>query len=119
MRYLKHEQGATLTTYRSYHASLFHFYRWLTENGYPTPVFSDFNATTIRRFFYHVAERGLRPRTIYGYMIPLRSYGLFLMAQGVLTETPALTAKFSKKDAAIRQKTSEEEINLLLDGIRR
>ncbi|MBC7528117.1 MAG: tyrosine-type recombinase/integrase [Chthonomonadaceae bacterium] len=119
LRFLKHEQGAALTTYRNYHANLFHFHRWLIENGYPTPVLSDYNATTIRRFFYHVAGRGLRPRTIYGYMIPLRSYGSFLVAQGVSTENPALTVKLPKKDAAIRQETSEEEITLLLDGIRR
>ena len=119
LRYLRHEQGATLTTYKCYGASLRHFHHWLIQSGYPEPTLSDFNATTSRRFFYQLSERGLRPRTLYGYMVPLRSLGAFLIAQGVSTENPALTVKLPKKDAAIRQETDEDEIRLLLDGVRR
>ena len=91
LRYLQYEQGAAKTTYKSYHAYLNNFYQWLTENGYPEPMLSDFQATTVRRFFYFISSKGLRPRSIHGYMIPLRSLGTFLVAQGILTENPTTT----------------------------
>ena len=72
LRYLRHEQGATLTTYKCYGASLRHFHHWLIQSGYPEPTLSNFNAAASRRFFYQLSERGLRPRTLYGYMVPLR-----------------------------------------------
>ena len=116
LRYLQHEQGATKTTCKSYHAYLQAFHRWLMENGYPQPALTDFNAATVRRYFYAVSGKGLRPRTMYTTIIPLRSFGAFLLAQGVFTENPALVVKLPKKDAAIRKETSEEEITRLLEA---
>ena len=116
LRFLQHEKGATKTTCKSYTAYLRNFHKWLINVGYATPALADFNNTTIRRFFYYVSEKGLRPRSIYGYMVPLRSYGAFLIEQNVLTQNPALTVKLPKKDAAIRQEASEEEIQLLLNS---
>lgn len=119
LRFLQHEQGAAKTTYKAYHAYLHHFHLWLTENGYPVPMLSDFDTPTVRRYFYHISSKGLRPRSVYNYMIPLRSLGTFLMEQGMYKENPAVALKLPKKDAAIRKETSEEEITLLLQAVHR
>jgi hypothetical protein len=50
LRFLKHEQGATATTYRTYQSGLNAFLRWLTENGHPPPTLFDFNLSTLRRY---------------------------------------------------------------------
>ncbi|GDX40499.1 tyrosine recombinase XerD [Armatimonadota bacterium] len=117
LRFLQFEQGVSKTTYKSYHAYLFHFHKWLIENGYPSPELKDYNTTTLRRYFYYVSGKGLRPRSIYGYMVPLRSYGAFLVEHGVLTENPASSIKLPKKDAAIRRETSEEEILAMWNAV--
>jgi integrase/recombinase XerD len=119
LRFLQHEQGAAKTTYKSYHAYLLHFHQWLTQNGFPEPEFDAFTGSAVRRFFYHVSSKGLRPRSIYGYMIPLRSFGAFLVAQGIVPENPASVVKLPKKDAAIRKETSEEECAALLAAVDR
>jgi len=119
LRYLQHEQGAAKTTYKSYHAYLLHFYQWLQANGYPDPTLDEFTGATIRRYFYHVSNKGLRPRSVYGYMIPLRSYGEFLVSQRILSENPATVVRLPNKDAAIRREASEEEIAALLAAVDR
>lgn len=119
LRYALHEQGVTKMTYKSYHSYLYAFHRGLRENGYPAPTLADFNPAAIRRYFYAASAKGLRPRAMRATMLPLRSFGAFLVAQKVLEENPALTVKPPKKDAAIRQETTDQEISLLLEATRR
>lgn len=119
LRYIKHEQGVSKTTYKSYHAYLGAFVRFLTENGYPAPSLTDFNPATVKRFYYSITGNGLRPRSLYGYIIPLRSFGNYLVDHKVITDSPAHTIRLPKKDAAIRQETSEDECAALLEFVER
>ena len=119
LKFLQHEQGATKTTYKSYHAYLRNYHQWLTENGYEEPTLNDFNDATVRRFFYWISSKGLRPRSIYGYMCPLRSFGSFLIAHKIRTDNPAMCVNLPKKDAGTRRESSEEEIALLLAAVGR
>lgn len=114
---MSHEQGATKTTLKGYHAYLHNYHRWMTENGYIEPTLADFNEATVRRFFYWISSKGLRPRSIYGYMIPLRSFGTFLMERKILADNPAMCVNLPKKDAGTRRESSEEEIALLLAAV--
>jgi len=117
--YLKHEQGVTLTTYKSYYASLNAFLRFLTDNGYPEPSLADLTTPALRRYLHSLGERGLRPRTIHGLMGAVRSFCTFLVSHQLLTENPALPIRLPIKDAAIRQEASEDEIALLLQATKR
>jgi|SRR5579884_628195 len=118
-RFIQHEQGVTQATLETYKSWLRHFYRWLEANGYPEPTLDAFSTTTLRRFLYDISGRGYRPRTIRGIFHPLRRFGAFLMAQGVLTENPVSALTMPKKDAAQRLTVSDEEIRQLLDACER
>ena len=82
----------------------------MTENGYTEPNLEDFNETTVRRFFYAISSKGLRPRSIHGYMIPLRSFGTFLLDHKIRTDNPANCVTLPKKDAGLRKETGEERL---------
>lgn len=114
LRFLQYEQGVAKTTLKSYKSYIRHFHTWLAENGYPSPALGDFNSVTVKRFFYYVCAKGIRPRSIHGYILPLRSFGAYLLNQNLIPENPALAVRLPKKDAAIRQETSEAEIATLL-----
>ncbi len=119
LRFLRYEQGAAPTTIKAYQARLHNFQNWLTENGYPNATLDAFNVPTLRRFLYHLGGKGLRPRTIRGFFNPIRSLGAFLVANEALTENPAVKVGLPKKDAALRETVSEEEIRQLLDACER
>ncbi len=66
LQFLQYEQGVAKTTIKSYKSYLRHFHTWLTENGYASPVLEDFNIITVKRFFYYISAKGIRPRSIHG-----------------------------------------------------
>ncbi|HZP83844.1 MAG TPA: site-specific integrase [Chthonomonadaceae bacterium] len=105
---LRCEQGAALTTFRTYRAHLHHFHDWLTQNGYPEPAVSDFTVPVCRRFLYYLAGKNLRPRSVRSYFHALRGVGAFLVEQGALTENPAKAVNMPKKDAALRKTVTDE-----------
>lgn len=117
--YLKHEQGATLTTFKQYQSYLHHFLNWIETNGYPDADLSAFHTASLRRFLYYLSEKGLRPRTVRGYFHPLRSFGVFLVREGHLEENPAASVTLPKLDAAQRKTVSDEEIRLLMAACER
>ena len=119
LRFLKFEKGAAKTTCKTYHANLYHFHRWLEDNGYQDSQLKDFNHATVKRYFYAVSNNGLRPRTIHGYMIPIRSLGTYLLELKAITENPTANIQLPKKDAAIRREATEDELLLLLEHVDR
>src|SRR5262249_55535503 len=50
---------------------------------------------------------------------PVRSFGAFLVTNGVLTENPAKQVNLPKRDQARRQVVTEEEIAALLQAVER
>ena len=116
LRHIQFERGLTTKTVKGYQAWLHNFESWMTANGYPEPHLCDFTAPVLKRYFYHMAGRGLRPRTLWSVFHPLRGLGEYLMAQTALTENPAKTITLPKKDAAIRKTVSDPEITLLLEA---
>lgn len=119
LQYLRHEQNATPFTCRDYRSQLRHFFAWIAAHGYPQPRLTDFTTPLLRRYQYSLSGRGLRPRTIRGYMTALRSFGTFLCRNGVLAENPALSVRMPKKDAPLQHTVSEEEIEDLLRACER
>ena len=95
--FIQHEQCISKTTCKSYYAYTGAVHRFLTENGYPAPELIDFNAATARRFFYTISSKGLRPRSLHGYLIPLCSLGNSLVEQTTLDGNHALAVKLPKK----------------------
>jgi site-specific recombinase XerD len=119
LAYLRHEQGATATTIRTYKSGLNSFLRWMQENGHPDPSTFDFNAATLRRYLYVHSEKGLRPRTLRGRFHPLRALAKFLIAHNALKTDPTKSVILPKKDPAIRLTVSEEEVHALLAACER
>jgi len=118
-RFIQHEQGVTQATLETYKSWLRHFARWLETNGYPQPGLDAFNLPTLRRFLYDLSGRGYRPRTIRGIFHPLRSFGAFLVTNGVIETNPAKQVTTPHLDAAERKTVSDEEIALLLAACER
>lgn len=109
LRYIAQERGLAKKTVKGYQAWLHNLHAWMRSNGYPEPLLADFTTATVRRYFYDISGKGLRPRSLYGYMIPLRSFGTFLTAQGILGDNPAAVVRLPKKDAPIRKETSDSQ----------
>ena len=116
LAYLRHEQGATAATIRTYQSGLNAFLRWLQENGRPDPTTFDFTTATLRRYLYFHSERGLRPRTLRGKFHPLMALAKFLMSHGGIQNDPTNGVILPKKDPAQRLLVSEEEVRALLDA---
>lgn len=71
------------------------------------------------RFCQSMCERKRRPRTVRSAFSPLQSLGTFLVEQGVLSENPVSKVKLPKRDAAIRQLVTDQEVARLLDACAR
>src|SRR5438105_1162608 len=116
IRYIRYERGLAQTTVEGYTSWLHHYEKWLKENGYPCPLIDAFNVAVLRRYFYALASRGIRPRTLRSAFHPLRGLGAFLIKTGVLAKNPAHDITLPQKDAAVRKLVSDEEVIKLLDG---
>ena len=119
LQFLRHEQGATATTCRTYANGLRSFLRWLDENGHPNASTFDLSTPTLRRYQYDLSARNLRPRTLRGRFQPIKALCVFLLKHGAIKANPAAGLTLPKKDPAIRLTVSEEEVRALLDACER
>lgn len=119
LEYLRHEQHASETTCLGYQSGLRRFRRFLVERYGEEPELDRVTVDDVRNFLYTLSRQGLRPRTLRGAIYPLR--GLFGMAveRGYCPADPARAVKLPKKDAAVREQVSDEELEQLLAGSER
>lgn len=117
--HIKFQRGLSRNTVAGYQAWLHNFEAWLKEHGYPEPSISDFTTPVLMRFCQSMCERQRRPRTVRSAFSPLQSLGTFLVEQGVLPENPVSKVKLPKKDAAVRQLVTDQEVARLLDACER
>lgn len=119
LEYLEHEQGASRTTCAGYQSGLRRFARFLAGRQTAEPLLTDVSADDVRSYLYSLSRRGLRPRTLRGAIYPLR--GLFGLAvtRGWRPDDPARAVKLPKKDAAVRETVSDEELEQLLAACER
>ena len=117
--YIKYQRRLSPNTVAGYQAWLRNFEKWLKENGYSEPAVSDLTTPLLMRFCQSMSERQKRPRTIRSAFSPIQSLGTFLVEQGILSENPAPKVKLPKKDAAIRQLVTDQEVGRLLDACER
>lgn len=119
LEYLEHEQGASDTTRVGYASYLRRFNRYLTGRSEFEPQLREITTDDVRSYLYSLSKRGLRPRTLRGAMYPIR--GLFDLAveRGQLSINPARAVKLPRKDAAVRNTVSDEELQRLLSGCER
>src|SRR4051812_7986293 len=114
--YLQHERCASPETIRSYRPSLRRFLDWLAENGHPPPKIGEITTPLARRYFYHLSERGLRPRSRLRLWVPLRSLFRMLVEQGALPESPVEAIALPKKDPAERLLVTDAELARVLEA---
>lgn len=114
--YLQHEQCASPETLRSYRPSLRRFLDWLRENGHPAPKVGDITTALARRYFYHLSERGLRPRSRLRLWIPIRSLFRMLVENGALEQSPVESIALPKKDPPQRLLVSDAEVAQILEA---
>lgn len=117
--YLAHEQHASDATRVGYGSALRRFQRFLVERHGGEIDLGAVVADDVRAYLYRLSRSGLRPRTLCGAIHPIR--GLFGMAveRGWVGVNPAKAVKLPKKDAAIRETVSDEELEQLLAGCNR
>lgn len=120
LNHIRYERGLSKITCLHYQCWLRHFSDWLAESGYPTPNLEDvFTLPVLRRYQYHKAREGARPRTVHSAFHSLRGLGEFLVANAVLTENPAKQLTLPKKDAARRLLVTDADVVALLDACER
>lgn len=117
--YARHALGHAVTTHHSYISWQRNFAGWLAEQSLPDPPIGEITPALVRRYSYTLTGRKLRPRTIRGALHALRSLFAYLVAQGVLAESPADEVKLPKKDAATRFLLADEELIRLLEAAER
>jgi site-specific recombinase XerD len=111
LRYAKIERNLTPKTMEPYQSWLRHYHNWLQANGYAQPTLQDFNALTLRQFYYYCREeRNHRPRTVRGAFAPLRALGEFLVLHKAIVTNPTLEITLPKKDAAERIVVTDAQV---------
>jgi integrase/recombinase XerD len=117
--FLKNEQRATATTIRTYRSYLNTFLYWMQENARTAPTLQDLTTPILRRYYYGLCERNLRPRTLRGRLRPIQSLCTFLLANGALKDDPTKGLTIPKKDTAVRLLVTQEEVQALVAGVER
>jgi len=117
--YLTHEQGARPTTLVGYKSGLRRFQRFILTRYSDEPRLDGVTEEDVRSYLYSLSRKGLRPRSLRGAIYPIRS--LFAMAKdrGYVAHNPAQAIKLPRKDAAVRETVSDEELTQLLAGCER
>lgn len=117
--FLMLELHASKSTRLGYQAYLRRFSRFLTERHGTAPQLAEVTTDDVRSYLYRLSREGLRPRTLRGAIYPIR--GLFGMAveRQYVSDNPAKAVKLPKKDAAVREAASDEELEQLLAGCER
>jgi len=119
VEYLQHEIHATTSTRLGYTSYLRRFHRYLTGRNGTEPNLEAITTDDVRSYLYTLSRQGLRPRTLRTAMYPLRGLFAMAMARGYRPDNPARAVKLPKKDAAIRETVSDEELEQLLAGCER
>lgn len=116
LEYLEHEQHASRTTRYGYAAYLRRFARFVVERHQTEVAVAEVVVDDVRAYLYSLSRQGLRPRTLRTALYPVR--GLFALAveRGYRPDNPAGAVKLPKKDAAVRETVSDEELERLLAG---
>jgi len=118
--HIKHERGLSKVTCLHYQCWLRHFTDWLTASGYPDADLEDaFTLPVLRRYQYHKAKEGVRPRTVHSAFHCLKGMGEFLVANGLLDANPTRLLTLPKKDAAIRLIVKDEDVSALFAACER
>ena len=117
--FLRYQSGYATTTVCGYISWLRAYQRWLGESGYPQPSLGDFSASTLTRYLHSMTRRNCRPRTVRSAFNPLRSFGDYLCKNGTLSENPAREVVLPRKDAAVRLRANEGDIEALLQAAER
>ena len=116
---LRHEQGASLTTFTTYQNRLRNLCKWLEANGYPDPGLDTLTVPTLRRYVYFLSGKGDRPRTIRGVFNAIRGLCVFLVNAGALSENPAAKVTLPKLDAATRLTVNDSDVAALFEACER
>ena len=119
LEHCRTEKGLTRRTILTYGAALRQYRKWLQASGCEAPTLADFDSPLIKKYHYQAAGQGLRPRSLRGKLVPLRSLGTWALAHGLLQENPALVVKLPRLDAAKRNVTSDDEVRALLTAAER
>lgn len=76
----------------------------------------DFHIDPLKSWLLALSNRGLRPRTRRSAIAALRSFGDWLVREGMLATNPALGLVPPKLDAARRELCTDDEVRALLDA---
>jgi site-specific recombinase XerD len=114
--YSRHELGHTRKTNLCYLSRQRNFARWLEEQGHSDPPVHEISPELIRRYFYSLSARRLRPRTVRSAMNGIRALFAYLVHMGGLKQDPAREINLPKLDAATRRLVSDEDLRQLLEA---
>ena len=116
---LRTEQGATESTRITYQNRLRNLHKFLSQNETREVTTDDFNLPTLRRYLYALTKAGNRPRTIRAAFNAVRSFGAFLVREGILDTNPAMNVPLPKLDAAQRLTMTDDHVRALFDAAER
>jgi site-specific recombinase XerD len=115
--YLAYERSCSKTTLACYASHVRRFRRHAIVRRGEEPTVAGVTVDDIRRFLHTLCGR--RPRTVRGILHALRAFFSMAVERGWRTDNPALAVRLPKKDAALRETCSEEDLERLLAGCAR
>jgi integrase/recombinase XerC len=119
LNFIRHERNLAKSTCLHYQCWLRHFTDWLDANGHPNADLDVFSVPVLRRYQYHKAKEGARPRTIHSAFHSLRGLGEFLTTNGLLDTNPCAGLTMPKKDAAQRLIVTDADVAALFEAAER
>jgi integrase/recombinase XerD len=113
--FLALEDGASPRTLDAYDRDLTRLAAWATSRAIDTP--GALNAAALREFVYHLKDLGLAPSSIRRSVSAIRTYFIFLLAEGLLQADPSERLDTPKKWRTLPEVLSVDEVERLLAAI--
>jgi integrase/recombinase XerC len=106
-------QNQSLSTVRAYSGDLERFVAWARAQGIGGP--GEVDTKVLRRYLTYMTEKGDQRTSIVRRRASLRSYFLWLVERGQLTESPAQRLSAPKARSALPKIVVREQLDHLLD----
>lgn len=112
LHYIRVEKGLTPHSIDSYQRDIHKFFRFL--QGQQISDLKEVTPTTLLDYLLHVTEEGIKPRSQARFLISLRGFFKFLVAEDILMRNPCATVEIPRHGRKLPDYLTQDEVEKLL-----